>query len=441
MYIEWNGNVGIGTASPDAVLKVVDNGGAAPAIPVLSVRQDDDVPWGLIIGNDAVDSNVYRGLKFKVDSNKKGLIDVYVDGAVRDLALQATHNGKVGIGTASPDKTLHVGGDVGIDNNNAIYFKDSGGAWRRVLLYYSDDDIYFGTGALPSGTDMHFDVNGGTNAIFIKSGSGNVGVGTSNPGAPLHVYRGSAGLIAKFTQVIEGGTDYSHVLIYNGNPAPTAGTAPLRVGDSAGASIITTGNVGIGTTSPGALLEVAGEVRGGNFVDRDNTAYNVDPNYRSHIADLRIGATSNADNTLSVSGNADVTGKLGVGTTSPSAPLHVDSGSAQEVFRMESDAAPYFTMYEGDSRRAYVQYDGNSDLLDIMAEESGSELSLGAGGSRQVRIDSSGRVGVGTIDPKSKLAVSGLPSSAPDGSGLAGMLCITNDGNIWIDASPSTPCS
>lgn len=50
-------------------------------------------------------------------------------------------------------------------------------------------------------------------------------------------------------------------------------------------------------------------------------------------------------------------------------------------------------------------------------------------------------IGVGMWTPlKSKLGVKGLPTSPPDGSGVAGMLCITNDGNIWIDTTPATPC-
>ena len=170
--------------------------------------------------------------------------------------------------------------------------------------------------------------------------NGSVGIGTSNPSADLEIsssnnsktkqlrlsQNGNLGI-----ELITSGGGFTNWRIGAQNlvsdafeitPSTTAGgtsfTTPAVI-------VSSSGNVGVGTTSPGALLEVAGGVRGGNFVDRDNTAYNVDPNYLSHIANLRIGATSNAENTLSVSGDADVTGKLGVGTTSPKAKLEVSS--------------------------------------------------------------------------------------------------------------------
>lgn len=52
-----------------------------------------------------------------------------------------------------------------------------------------------------------------------------------------------------------------------------------------------------------------------------------------------------------------------------------------------------------------------------------------------------GNVGIGTTTPQSKLAVKGLPTAKPSGSTTQGMVCITTAGDMWIDTSPSTPCS
>ncbi len=49
-----------------------------------------------------------------------------------------------------------------------------------------------------------------------------------------------------------------------------------------------------------------------------------------------------------------------------------------------------------------------------------------------------GNVGIGTANPASKLAVKGLPVGP--GEPVAGMLCITTTGNIFIDTTPATPC-
>jgi len=48
------------------------------------------------------------------------------------------------------------------------------------------------------------------------------------------------------------------------------------------------------------------------------------------------------------------------------------------------------------------------------------------------------KVGIGTTNPLSKLAVTGLPNTPPDSSGTRGIVCITNDGNMWIDDDGDT---
>ncbi len=49
-------------------------------------------------------------------------------------------------------------------------------------------------------------------------------------------------------------------------------------------------------------------------------------------------------------------------------------------------------------------------------------------------------VGIGTTTPGSKLAVVGLPTSPPDASGNQGTVCITNDGNMWVDDDGVNDC-
>lgn len=52
----------------------------------------------------------------------------------------------------------------------------------------------------------------------------------------------------------------------------------------------------------------------------------------------------------------------------------------------------------------------------------------------------SANVGIGTTAPASKLAVAGLPTSPPDASGNHGAVCITNDGNMWVDDDGVNDC-
>lgn len=238
--------------------------------------------------------------------------------------------------------------------------------------------------------------------------NGSLGVGTASPDALFHVYKGSPGLIAKFTQIVEGGRDYSPVLIYNGNPASTSGTAPLRVGDSAGASIITTENVGVGTATPAKRLDVVGSGdvdvayfrpdangRGIYLVPKTTAVTEVlmgatsagqggagiikftNINHRDHTADIRFW-TRGAGDALTILNN----GNVGVGTTTPGDKLHVAGGVTAQTFIGDRTAA---------GSNSYLALKNSQGANTVLLDTKGSSYFNG------------GNVGVGTTSPASQL--------------------------------------
>jgi len=91
-----------------------------------------------------------------------------------------THDGKVGIGTSSPNATLEIGGTA----TPTIRLQENGGGAKRLEL--SIDSSSVGRiGANQSAQALAFDTVG-TERMRIDS-SGNVGIGTSSPNGKLHL--------------------------------------------------------------------------------------------------------------------------------------------------------------------------------------------------------------------------------------------------------------
>ena len=169
-------NVGIGTASPDNKLMVqgASTNGAASA------------------GNVALfeGPSGTNGLKVFVDDteNAAGFQTISAD----DLLINP-HGGNVGIGTASPIANLQVDGDVQIGdstNPNSFGFLQvnqesnsdesgigvlSSGKGRSMRIWVDETNSYINSG------------NGGSGVLILNQGAGNVGLGTTNPGAKLVV--------------------------------------------------------------------------------------------------------------------------------------------------------------------------------------------------------------------------------------------------------------
>ena len=199
-------------------------------------------------------------------------------------AVYVNESGNVGIGTTNPNADAFV--HIKKENNQftrmiMAYNRDSGtSAVSSIELQaynlYSQWNVYGQNHAsnpllMQFGTTTAGDVafmTGYNEKMRIQHSTGNVGIGTNNPGAKLHV--NGAVKIGEYTLPSTDG-DADQVLATDGSGTLSWATAGGGGGSSLDAAdgdptnavyVDNDGNVGIGTTSPGYPLEVNGTIMG-----------------------------------------------------------------------------------------------------------------------------------------------------------------------------------
>jgi hypothetical protein len=237
-----NGNVGIGTTTAGNPL-TLSSAGAAGMSTSLGLYNTYNTAANR---NWAMGLNVYGYGDFAI-----------MQSAAQDVAPSVTrfminNNGNVGIGTTNPGSKLDVAGNI-----NAT------GVIGATL--WSSADIR----KLNVGQSLAFRKSDGT-AEMIIDGNGNVGIGTTAPGEKLTLvdagnanpYNGTFGVYAQnLTQGVAIGYSGISKVGSNVNSSMTLdakGTGHIFM------QTISSGNVGIGTTTPGTKLDVAGAIRTNN---------------------------------------------------------------------------------------------------------------------------------------------------------------------------------
>jgi fibronectin-binding autotransporter adhesin len=370
--------------------------------------------------------------------------------------------GKVGIGTDTPTYKLVVGGDVdyssGIGTTNAIFVQDAN--YPAVVVGVDNQNYGY----------IKWDVSGGYLSIATKENYANqdntlvlktskVGIGTTNPGAKLDILGAEiaggvfTGTTPGIVRVGGGSFNVDDIIALDfGSSSQGGGTAPLaRVGtrltgsgsylhfgtsNSYGSGVTNTamsidpsGNVGIGTPSPGAKLDVSGEVRtSSNFIADNATLGSLSlrisgtetgrlDNYNSALRLINFHASS----ATVISGNADISiesigssaikfstsnaekmridsaGNVGIGTTSPGYKLDV----AGEV-----RANNLFRTTDGTNIGLFGSSVFASNVIGV-GSSNAVPLVLGTSATERMRILANGNVGIGTVSPAYKLTVNG----------------------------------
>ena len=338
-------NVGIGTTAPAYKLHVAGEAGielfnSSGGGDVLNFRPSlgDAQKYNMSISSydhSASGTGAADGLSI---NGKDGVSIATGTDTTRTERMRIDSSGNVGIGVTGPSNTLHVFKNATIGPitsptvaNAGLRIQDSGAS-----LYVDGNSLATDSaGYLTTINNNYFDIGtNSTSRIHITAG-GNVGIGTTSPSYKFDVETLSTGnqTIASFKT---NESTYNGLLIAANNNAGWIGNGTITADegilfqDTTSATrfytnsaermrITSSGNVGIGTTSPGSKLEVLG-----NITLRQSLT-NTETNYISTNA--RGGGSSDADMRLGNSVNGDVltihNDKVGIRTSSPSTQLHV----------------------------------------------------------------------------------------------------------------------
>jgi len=342
---------------------------------------------GTLSGNLRIDNSASTAVRLQLNNTgSNDYASIYADtaSAYKNLILNPL-GGNVGIGTSSPSgtKKLHVySGDSGasdygvpglaIENDTNVSLQLMGGASHQLGITFSDSGateagyIYYNTGTQDLTLKVEDDVifKSGTAETMRIDSSGNVGIDVT-PSAHSSTYRalqiGSVGSIFSHASATGDGSTFFGSNIYNNSgwkyiTTNEASFIQQKNGEfyfaraasgSAGAAatlsypfvIDSSGNVGIGTTSPNDILDIRKANSQLRLTDSDDNKF-VQFSYSGGKLITRNNSTSTETAQVTLIEN----GNFGIGTVNPEQKLHVegrgvfDGATSSDILQIRNDS-------------------------------------------------------------------------------------------------------
>ena len=424
-----SGNVGIGTTTPVSALHV------KTTTQFQGIFLDDESGLIAKIARGDATGDPYFKLYSSISGNG---VDIQSNGS------SYFNGGNVGIGTSSPVYKLDLRGSG--DQVINVYSDGTGEAYARFSQNNNTTSgplMYIGAfGTTPS--TFHCGINSRYNfpikfhqnnitRMTIANG-GNVGIGTTTPGHPLHIQGpGTGGQLLKLSGTsntwLELEADYDGTPQGWGLASYETGSFHFykRTGTAGGGTIgfkmtITDqGNVGIGTTTPTKKLHITGD--GGNDAAiriQSTNSSGAGFMYMQRNTDGKSYVLNGSNQALILGANNNTSqlylkenGNVGIGTTAPATKLQVGNGTEQHVWIKTASLAGYYSGIKLTRGNGTWSNNSNSNF-GLAVTDNGFSIgkytdpgSNSTGRSDYLTINAAGNVGIGTTNPVSDLHVAG----------------------------------
>lgn len=320
------------------------------------------------------------------DSTPLFAIASSTNGAGTTTAFYVAANGNVGIGTAAPGSRLSVGSSFSVSSAGAV----------TAASVYSGNYMVNDTGG--------FDFQ--TRGLIRATANG--------------VFKFSNSSATDFTRLQFGGTSSSFPALSISTSTSAYGSAIQIIGadGSSNANLLVTGNVGIGTTSPYAKLSVVGPVVAEYFRATSTTATSTFAGGLSvagtsgltvlQNGNIGIGTTSPIAK-LDVTSSDEMMGlrliNNGAGVNDSNIRLvNTTAGTNQTRIDFQNNVG---TSADSGATLFYTASNygsGYNSTVGLWNYQAGNII-LATNGTERLRIDSAGNVGIGTINPNNLFQV------------------------------------
>ncbi len=383
LFVGDNGNVGIGTTTPSTLMEVYKDQDAGTALFLNNPNIGDDSRSQLYLTNGSVEgvfSAAHRFGALFYGTITDHQVRFTQNDAVRMTIGNGLQSGNIGIGTTTPLYKLHIDGDAVPLVDKVYDLGKDALRWRNVFADTINTNYVTGGHWTESDNfSLHRINNAATDTLMTILDNGYVGIGTSNPITRFDVYDPSTSLLTYFHSGISNS--------YSGSAWIANTTA-----DEDNRTNFQLLSHGIGREIDRYGVDLAGWTE---FYKYDNNGGIIMGTLKAQPI---VFGTTNLERM-----RVDTSGYVGIGTTTPTKILDIESPAATPAIIRAYAPATY---------NAGLQFEGNASASFWTAGASGSadrfvidDASLGSGD--MFVIDAIGNIGMGINSPSYKLHIDG----------------------------------